>query len=181
MNALVLMAQAESSGQIEQIARTFGVDWPHLIAQMISFGIVCFLLYRFAYGPVLRMLQDRRRLIAESLANAAKVKAELARTETQRQEVMVQANAQATKFIEEARVAAEVLLKQETRKAIAAAEEIMVKAHQAAAQDHARMLAELKQEVGRLVVQTTSAVTGKILTTEDQRRLAEETAEQLAA
>jgi F-type H+-transporting ATPase subunit b len=181
MNALVLMAQAESSGQIEQIARTFGVDWPHLIAQMISFCIVCFLLYRFAYGPVLRMLADRRRLIAESLANADKVKAELARTETQRQEVMARANAQATQFIEEARAAADVLLKKETKKAIAAAEEIIVKAHQAAAQDHARMLAELKQEVGRLVVQTTSAVTGKILTTEDQRRLAEETAEQLAA
>ena len=181
MNALVLMAEAGSSGQIEQIARTFGVDWPHLIAQMISFGIVCFLLYRFAYGPVLRMLADRRRLIAESLANADKVKAELARTETQRQEVMAQANAQATQFIEEARAAADVLLKKETKKAIAAAEEIIVKAHQAAAQDHARMLAELKQEVGRLVVQTTSAVTGKILTKEDQRRLAEETAEQLAA
>jgi F-type H+-transporting ATPase subunit b len=181
MNALVLMAQAESSGQIEQIARTFGVDWPHLIAQMISFCIVCFLLYRFAYGPVLGMLADRRRLIAESLANADKVKAELARTETQRKEVMAQANAQATQFIEEARAAADVLLKKETKKAIAAAEDIIVKAHQAAAQDHARMLAELKQEVGRLVVQTTSAVTGKILTTEDQRRLAEETAEQLAA
>jgi F-type H+-transporting ATPase subunit b len=181
MNALVLMAQAESSGQIEQIARTFGVDWPHLIAQMISFCIMCFLLYRFAYRPVLKMLADRRRLIAESLANANKVKAELARTETQRKEVMAQANAQATQFIEEARAAADVLLKQETKKAIAAAEEIMLKAHQAAAQDHARMLAELKQEVGRLVVQTTSAVTGKILTTEDQRRLAEETAEQLAA
>jgi F-type H+-transporting ATPase subunit b len=181
MNALVLMAQAETSGQIEQIARTFGVDWPHLIAQMISFSIVCFLLYRFAYGPVLRMLADRRQLIAESLANAGKVKAELARTETQRQEVMAQANAQATQFIEEARAAADVLLKKETKKSIAAAEEIIVKAHQAAAQDHARMLAELKQEVGRLVVQTTSAVTGKILTTEDQRRLAEETAGQLAA
>jgi len=181
MNALVLMAEAGSSGQIEQIARTFGVDWPHLIAQMISFGIVCFLLYRFAYGPVLRMLADRRRLIAESLANADKVKAELARTETQRKEVMAQANAQATQFIGEARAAADVLLKKETKKAIAAAEEIIVKAHQAAAQDHARMLAELKQEVGRLVVQTTSAVTGKILTKEDQRRLAEETAEQLAA
>jgi len=181
MNALVLMAEAESSGQIEQIARTFGVDWAHLIAQMISFGIVCFLLYRFAYRPVLRMLADRRRLIAESLANADKVKAELARTETQRQEVMAQANAQATQFIEEARAAADVLLKKETKKAMATAEEIIVKAQQAAAQDHARMLAELKQEVGRLVVQTTSVVTGKILTTEDQRRLAEETAGQLAA
>ena len=181
MNALVWMAQTETGGQIEQLAQTFGVDWPHLIAQMISFSIVCFLLYRFAYGPVLQMLQARRQLIAESLANAGKVKAELARTETQRQEVMAQANAQATQFIEEARAAADALLTQETRKARASAEEIMVKAHQAAAQDHARMLAELKQEVGRLVVQTTGAVTGKILTSEDQRRLAEETAEQLAA
>jgi F-type H+-transporting ATPase subunit b len=43
------------------------------------------------------------------------------------------------------------------------------------------MLAELKREVGRLVVETTSAVTGKVLTVEDQRRLAEETERQLAA
>ncbi len=43
------------------------------------------------------------------------------------------------------------------------------------------MLAELKREVGRLVVQTTTTVTGKILTPEDQRRLAEETEKQLAA
>jgi F-type H+-transporting ATPase subunit b len=181
MNALVLMAQAESGGQIEQIARTFGVDWPHLIAQMISFSILCFLLQRFAYKPVLQMLGDRRQLIAQSLDNADKVKAELARTETQRHEVMVQANGRATQFIEEARAAADRLLKQETKKATASAEEIIVKARQATVQDHARMLAELKQEVGRLVVETTSAVTGKILTSEDQRRLAEETEKQLAA
>jgi F-type H+-transporting ATPase subunit b len=41
------------------------------------------------------------------------------------------------------------------------------------------MLAELKREVGRLVVQTTATVTGKILTPDDQRRLAEETEKQL--
>ena len=65
--------------------------------------------------------------------------------------------------------------------AIARAEQIMAKAHEAAVQDHDRMLAELKREVGRLVVQTTTAVTGKILTVEDQRRLAEETSRQLTA
>ena len=69
----------------------------------------------------------------------------------------------------------------ETQKAIAAAEQIIAKARQAALQDHARMLAELKREVGRLVVQTTTTVTGKILTPEDQRRLAEETEKQLVA
>ena len=181
MNALVFMAEAESGGQIQQIAQSFGVDWPHLIAQMISFCIVCFLLYRFAYKPVLQMLEDRRQLIAQSLANAEKIKAELARTEAQRQDVMAQANVQARKFIDDARAAADRLLKQETQKATAAAEEIVVKARRATDQDYARMIAELKQEVGRLVVQTTTAVVGKILTGEDQRRLVEETAKQLSA
>ena len=36
-------------GQVAQIARTFGVDWTHLGAQIISFGIVCAVLYKFAY------------------------------------------------------------------------------------------------------------------------------------
>ena len=43
------------------------------------------------------------------------------------------------------------------------------------------MLAELKREVGRLVVETAAAVTGKVLTPEDQRRLAEDTARQLTS
>src|SRR4029434_5654201 len=103
MNALVLLVETGSEGQIEQIARTFGVDWSHLIAQIISFGIVCALLYKFAYRRVLQMLEDRRKEITEGLANAEKIKTELARTAEQRQEVMTQANAQATKLIEEAR------------------------------------------------------------------------------
>jgi len=52
---------------------------------------------------------------------------------------------------------------------------------EAAAQDHDRMLAELRREVGRLVVDTTSKVTGKILSADDQKRLADETSKQLAA
>jgi F-type H+-transporting ATPase subunit b len=181
MNILALLLQMEPSGQVENIARTFGVDWSHLIAQIISFCIVCALLYRFAYRRILKMLEERRRQIAQGLADTEKIKAELARTEAQRQEVMMQANAQATRLIEEAHVAAARVQNQETQKAMAAAEQIIVKSREAAAQDYARMLAELKREVGRLVVQTTAAVTGKILTPEDQRRLAEETAKQVTA
>jgi F-type H+-transporting ATPase subunit b len=181
MNNLVMLAAASEGGPVQEIARTFGVDWTHLIAQIISFGIVCALLYKFAYRRVLAMLEQRRQQIAEGLANAEKIKAELARTEAQRAEVMAQANGAATKLIEEARAAAARVQAQETQKAIAAAEQIIAKAREAAAADHARMLTELKREVGRLVVQTTSAVTGKILTPEDQKRLAEETTRQLAA
>ena len=88
MNGFILLAQAGGGGQVQEIARTFGVDWAHLIAQIISFGIVCVLLHRYAYRPVLAMLAARREEIAEGLANAEKIKAELARTEAQRQEVM---------------------------------------------------------------------------------------------
>jgi F-type H+-transporting ATPase subunit b len=138
MNTLLLLAEADGGGQIEQIARTFGVDWPHLIAQMISFSIVCFLLYRFAYRPVLRMLGERRQLIADGQANAEKIKAELARTEAQRQAALTQANLQASQFIENARAAAAKLQQQESQKAIATAEQIMARAREAADQDHAR-------------------------------------------
>jgi F-type H+-transporting ATPase subunit b len=180
MNLFVLLADDPGGGQLKQVAETFGVDWQHLIAQMISFGIVCFVLHRFAYRPVLAILEKRRQQIAESLSNAEKIKAELARTEAQRQEKMAEVNAQATKMIEEARAAARRVQETETQKAMAAAEQILIKAREAAERDHDRMLAELKRDLGRLVVEATATVTGKILTPEDQQRLAEETASQFA-
>jgi F-type H+-transporting ATPase subunit b len=179
MHVLALLV-ATSGGQIENIARTFGVDWSHLIAQIISFSIVCILLQRFAYKPVLKMLEQRRQQIAQGQANAEQIKAELARTEERRKEVLDQANVQVSKLIEDGRGAAARVQEQETQKAIAAAEQIIVKAQQAATQERTRMLAQLKSEFGRLIVETTATVTGKILTPEDQQRLAEETAKQLS-
>jgi F-type H+-transporting ATPase subunit b len=176
-----MLLQQTPSARPERIATVFGVDWPHLIAQIISFCIVCFILERFAYRPILKMLEERRRQIQLGQANAEKIQAELDKTEAQRQEVMRQANVQATRLIEEARAAAVRVQQQETQKAIATAEQIIAKSREAAAQDYARMLAELKREVGQLVVRTTATVTGKILTPEDQRRLNEETAKQLTA
>jgi F-type H+-transporting ATPase subunit b len=179
MSPLILLAAA-AENPVTELARTFGVDWQHLISQIISFGIVCTLLYFLAYKRVLAMLEERRQRIAESLANAEKIKKQLAEAEAQRQKIMTDANTSANKLIEEARAAAARVQEQETQKAIAAAEQIISKAREAAAADHAKMLAELKREVGRLVVQTTAAVTGKVLTADDQRRLAEETAKQVS-
>jgi len=181
MHVLALLVATGGGGQIEDIARTFGVDWSHLIAQVISFSIVCILLQRFAYKPVVKMLEERKRQIAQGQANAEQIKAELARTETQRREVLDGANTEAGRMIEEGRAAAARVQEQETQKAIAAAEQVIARAQEASAQERVRMIAELKSEFGRLLVQTTATVTGKILTMEDQQRLAEETARQLTA
>ncbi|MSU57310.1 MAG: ATP synthase F0 subunit B [Pedosphaera sp.] len=158
-----------------------GIQWPKLIAQVVNFAIVLFILWKFAYQPVLNMLAQRREKIAEGMANADKIKAELAATEANRRSILDKANVDATKFIEEARVAAAKVLEQETQKAIATANDIITKARQANEAELARMKTELRREVGRLVVSTTSKVTGKVLTADDQNRLAEETSRQLAS
>ena len=179
-----LLAAAEGGGLADtarEIGETFGFNKSLFASQIISFLIVAFLLHRFAYKPILRVLEERRQRIAESLANAEKIKQELAKTEAARKQLLEQAGTQASKLIEEARAAAAQVQEKETQKAIAAAEQIIAKARQAAEADHARMLAELRREVGRLVVQTTAKVTGRVLTTEDQQRLAEETNKELAA
>jgi len=165
---------------IGDTARDFGVDWPHLIAQSISFLIVAGLLYKFAYKPILDVLEERRQRIAEGLANAEKIKQELANAQTKAQEILTQASAQGNKMIEEARVAAAKVLETESQKAIATANDIITKARQASEAELVRMKAELRREVGRLVVATAAKVTGNILTPEQQNRLAEDTAKQLA-
>lgn len=179
MHVLALQAVAEGGGTVETIARTFGVNWPHLIAQTVSFGIVCAVLYFFAHKPILAMLTARRQQIADGLANADKIKAELARIEAERLAVLQKAGEEGKQLIVEAREAAARVQAEETRKAHAAAEQVVARAHEATERDRAQMLAETKREVGRLVLRTTAAVAGRVLTPEDQRRLAEETARQL--
>jgi F-type H+-transporting ATPase subunit b len=166
---------------ISDTALQFGVDWPHFLAQCFSFAIVLLLLHRFALKPILQVLEDRRQRIKEGLDNAQKIQAELARTEASRQQVLTEANSQANKLIEEARKAAARVLEEETQKAVAAANQIVAKAREASEAELVRMKAELRREVGRLVVETTGRVTGKVLNADDHKRLVEETNRQLAA
>ena len=181
MNAVSEQAVAQSGGPLERVASTFGVDWPHLMAQIVSFGIVCAVLYVLAYKPILRMLEARREQIATGLKNAQRIKAELARIEAERLEILAKAGSEGKQLIAEARQAAARVQAEGARKATAEAEQIRVRAHDEAVRDRAQMLAELKREIGHLVIQTTASVTGKVLTADDHRRLSEETARQLSS
>ncbi len=174
MNPLATLIETDSAGVVGQLAQTFGVDWPHLLAQTVSFAIVCLGLYALAYQPILRMLETRRRQIAQGLANAEQIQAELARTKAERAHVLAQANAEGVKLVEEARTAAARVHAQEAAKSLAAAERIIADAKEAAARERLKMLGDLKRELARLVIHATAAVTGKVLTSDDQRRMAEE-------
>jgi F-type H+-transporting ATPase subunit b len=125
------------------------------------------------------MLEARRQQIAAGLANAQKIERELAAIAASRQEILAKADGEARHLIEEARVGAAHVHADLTRKAKKAAEDLLERARQEAMHDRARLYAEFRSEAGRLVAQTTAAVTGKILTPDDHRRIAEDAARQL--
>jgi F-type H+-transporting ATPase subunit b len=168
------------SDMLRDTAETFGWNPQMFFSQVISFAIVAFLLQRLAYKPILAVLEERRRQIEEGQLNAEKIKKELAEAEQRYAEILAKANADAQKMIDEARESSAHLAERKQQEAIAAAEQIIAKAREASAIEHERTMESLKRELGRLVVDTTAKVTGKVLTAEDQQRLQEETARQLA-
>jgi F-type H+-transporting ATPase subunit b len=94
---------------------------------------------------------------------------------------LAKANAEGQKMIEEARAAAKTLQERESQRAIAEAEQIVAKAREATKAERETEFATLKREISRLVIDTTSKVTGKVLSSDDQRRISQEAARELAA
>jgi F-type H+-transporting ATPase subunit b len=166
---------------VSDIAGQFGANWWGLLCQIISFCIVAFLLAKFAYNPVLAVLEERRHKIEESLANAKKIQEQLAEAQKTAQDIRDKANADATKFIEEARAGAKQISERENQRAVQQAAEIVAKAREAGEAEQRRLMAELKKELSRLVVDTTAKVTGKVLTASDQQKITADANRELAA
>ena len=177
---LSILAQGGLGDVARETASTFGFNLWLFLSQVISFTIVALALRRFAYKPILGILEERRQRIAEGLLNAEKIKQQLAEAEQRYQEILSNANAAAQKMIDEARESASHVAERKQQEAVAMAEQIVAKAREASVIEHERTMAQLKRELGRLVVDTTAKVTGKVLTGDDQRRLQEEAARQIA-
>jgi F-type H+-transporting ATPase subunit b len=179
MNMMIAAAAGGFNDMLRDTAETFGWNPRLFFSQVISFVIVALLLRRFAYKPILNVLEERRRTIEEGQLNAEKIKRQLDEAEKRYSEILAKANAEAQRMIDEARESSAHLAERKQQEAIAAAEQIIAKAREASAIEHERTMDSLKQELGRLVVDTTAKVTGKVLTLEDQQRLQEEAVSQL--
>jgi F-type H+-transporting ATPase subunit b len=178
---IAFLAQASIVDMARETGETFGFDIKIFLSQVISFVIVALVLRQFAYKPILAVLEERRQRIAEGLLNAEKIKQQLAEAEQRHAEILAKANAQAQKMIDDARESGAHIAERKQQEAVVAAEQIMAKAREASAIEHEKVMTELKRELGRLVVNTTAKVTGKVLTSEDQRRLQDEAARQIAS
>ena len=158
----------------------FGLTPGKLIAQVITFGLVYFVLNRYAFGPVMAMLEARRKRIADGEAKLEKISRDLASAEENARAIVAKADTEANRLIKEAGEGAAALAEKKRQEAQSEAAGIVAKSREAAKLEQEQLLAQLKREFGRMVVDATTRVTGKVLTNEDQERINRETAAQVS-
>ncbi len=88
---------------MQDLINNFGINGFLLAAQIVNFLIILYLLKRFAFGPILKLLQERKAKIAESLKNAEETEKLLAETEEKEKEILKKAQAQAQEFLTDAK------------------------------------------------------------------------------
>ena len=170
----------EEAGVISEIAGKFGVTWPTLIAQMVNFCLVAAALYFLAVKPISATLDERQQKIADGLQYAEEMKTQLAEAERERAEKVKQAAIDAQKILTEAREQSKEMIETKTQEAAAQAEAIIRKASEATELERQKMLSDVRQEVARLVVATSSKVLSRDLSDVEKSTFSESAAKELA-
>lgn len=171
-------AEAAPSG-ISKITQDFGISWPFFLAQVINFSVVAFILWRFAFKPVLATLDERQKKIASGLQYAEEMKAKLEAVQQETAATAKKAQADATRVIDEARKQAKEYLDKQTQESAAKANEILEKAQQVIELEKKKMLAEARGEIAALVVKISERVLAQQLSEADRGRYNQAAAKEL--
>ncbi|WP_269524096.1 F0F1 ATP synthase subunit B [Coraliomargarita parva] len=170
----------EEGSKLTMITEKFGVEVPTLIAQMVNFCLVAFVLYKFAVKPIAATLDERQQKIADGLQYAEEMKTQLAEAERERAEKVKEAAQEAQRILSEARAQSKELIEQKTQEAAAQAEAMIRKAGEATELERQKMLSDVRQEVARLVVATSSKVLSRELSDSEKTTYSDAAAKELA-
>jgi F-type H+-transporting ATPase subunit b len=144
---------------MDALIGTFHIDYKILIAQIVNFAIVLFVLYKFAYGPLLKVMTDRTEKIEKGLKDAEEANKKLTETEEKEKKVLGEARKEAQVIIDTAEKTAlknkEELLEEAKKKS----DEIVANTQKQLEEEKKRMISEVKSEIADLVV----AATGKVI------------------
>jgi len=152
-----------------------GINGWQLAVQMVAFIVFVFLLWRFALGPIVSVLDKRQARISESLEAAERMQAELKETQAKNEEVMAQARREAQEVLVTARQNAEQIESRAREKAEASADEFLNRAQETLRQETAQARQALRQEVADLAVMAAGRIIRKEINPADQRDLIEST------
>ncbi len=152
-----------------------GINGWNFIIQMAAFLIFVYLLWRFAVGPIVRVLDTRQDKISESLMAAERMQQELRESAAKNEEIMAQARRDAQEMLNSARSNADQIVARANEEAAASADEFLNRAKETLRQETALAQQQLREEVADLAVNAAGKILRKEISADDQRRLIEET------
>lgn len=146
---------------MELLTPSFGLIFWTLLAFIIVFVI----LRKFAWGPILNSLGEREKTIADSLATAERVKREMAQLKSENEELMAKAREERGLMLKEARETKDKIINEAKEQAKVEANKIIAEAQQAINAQKMAALTDVKNQVGKLVIEVTEKVLRKQLAT----------------
>src|SRR3989339_1381184 len=159
---------------MQELLSKLGIDWKLLIAQIVNFLVLLFVLWKFAYGPVLAMLEKRQKKIEKGLKDADEAHKKLGESEEKQKNILRKAREEAKDIVEKARKQAEKSKSEIAAEAKTQAEKILAGAKSEIEQEKAKTIAEIKSEIGGLVVAATEKVIEEKMSSEKDKKLIEE-------
>ncbi|MCD6289127.1 MAG: F0F1 ATP synthase subunit B [Anaerolineae bacterium] len=158
-----------------------GINLNYLIAQIINFGVLLYLLKRFLYGPLLSMLEARRERIRGSLAEADRVREQAAAERERLQQELEAAQRESQEALQKAMQASEHIREEILRQARQEAAEIKARAREEAEHEREQILERAREQIAELVVLATERVVSQSLDERAQRKIIQDFLNELEA
>jgi F-type H+-transporting ATPase subunit b len=156
---------------MEELVKTFHIDASLLLAQLVNFAIVLFVLYKFAYKPILKTLNDRTGKIEKGLKDAEDAQNKLAEMEKKEKEVLVKAKEEGQKIISAAEATARKNKEEFLLETKQQAEKILAEAGKKIEEEKNKMITDVRSEVAGLVVMATEKILGEKIDVEKDKEL----------
>lgn len=156
------------------IVETFGVRGDLLAAQLINFLIVLLVLWRFAYRPILKMLDDRERKIAESLTNANEINQKLRTAEEEKRRILQEARSDAEQQSKDIIESTKKRCDDMVTAAKTQVEELVAKGKQTLDNERASMMTKMRQDIIDISVAAASRIVSEGVSEKKSQSLAEE-------
>ncbi len=134
------------------LIKALGLDLRILLAQLLNFAILMWVLWRFAYRPVFKILEERRLKVNKGLDDAEIAASKLEEAEARNKQILLEARQEANKILEQAQAKAEHKQEEIIAKAEAEIGVIMEKERAKIALEKSKSLSQLREEVSALVM-----------------------------
>ena len=141
-----------------------------LIWTLLAFLVVFFILGKYAWPAIVKGLNQREKSIADSLATAEKVKAEMAQMKSENEQLLARAREERAQLLKEARETKDKIISEAKEQAKTVADKIVTEAQAAITSQKMAALTEVKNQVGKLVIE----VSEKVLRRELENKAAQE-------